>query len=558
MVPNLIVEKKVDKKQVNPGDTLRYTIYYSNALSDTAMGVSLVDIFPEKTIFLQDINPGWIQNVSKDSLFYEIGTLAPMDSDSITLKLIVMDENQFSSGFHNLLNVVEIRDKTGRYKNKDAVISKLFLLPDVYVQKRHQPKFINTLPNTSLRYIILVGNNGNHSAENLVINDTLTYLLSAFQSSPLSFTKNPLKNSQIVPDTVLSWVIPSIAPGDSFEIILDTKLSFYDLFGIDMLLNRVAVILKDDQNLKNNYFRDTTYFWGGGGIAIRDLIVEKTDNKDSANINDTLTYVIKFKNAGILYTRDTKIQEYFPSYENFIDFQFVDKNYLHSYNMTTDGMEWYLKMLAPGDSGSIKLKFSIPDTLPLGKNVLIDSVLINSSTLGEVNYKNNKAVDTTIVYGRRDLEIKKTDNIDSISPGGVLTYEIQYWNKGNLLTRNPKIVEYFPALVKYREFKFEDIKQLADSSLYPDRIEWTLNALSPNDSGKITLIFNVPDSIPIGRFSLIDSIKIGSLLEEENNYNNNKSIDTTLLKATRDIYVDRKSTRLNSSHTDISRMPSSA
>ena len=540
-VPNLVVSIRVNKQDVNPGDTLQYIVYFSNALTDTAKGVSLVDIFPEKCIFQSNLNPGWKENSSGDSLFYQIGTLAPMDSDSIALKLIVMDQGQFSSGFHNLLDVVEIRDESGLYKNKDAVISKLFLMPDVYVRKTHQPEYIGTMFNAPLRYTIVVGNKGNHTARDVVVNDTLSYLLRPVKSIPLPFKKSALISST-TPDTVLTWTVSTIAPGDSFKIILDTQLSSYDLLGIDMIVNSVAAIEKDEQNLFDNSYRDTTYFVSGGGVAVRDLIISKTDGKNTANAGDTLTYLIKYKNKGNLFTRDVAIHEYFPNNGKFINFDFVDKVFLKNYHMTSTGVIWNLNMLAPGDSGLIRLKFLISDSLALGKNILVDSVMISSLTLGEVEYKNNKAIDITLVYAERDLQIEKTDNIDSISPGGILTYKINYWNRGSLPTGNIKIMEFFPEFVKYQRFQFENSKHLADSTIYPDRIEWVLNTLSPNDSGKITLVFNVPDSIPIGTFPLLDSIRIESS-QDQNNYNNDMDIDTTLLIATRDLSIEKSANK---------------
>ena len=68
----------------------------------------------------------------------------------------------------------------------------------------------------------------------------------------------------------------------------------------------------------------------------------------------------------------------------------------------------------------------------------------------------------------------------------------------------------------------------------------------------LTLVFNVPAQIAVGTDLLFAAItKSGGVLAHTRRGNVHWAITGWLV-------ADRKSTRLNSSHTDISRMPSSA
>ncbi len=545
LVPNLLVKKTVDKEQVEPGDTLNYTIWYANALNDTAYNVVLTDLLPDKTVFSTRLNPNWHVNTGNDTLFYNIGTVAPGDSGLIGLHLLVADQAEFSPGRHNILNIVEIRGMYHSilYSNKHAVISSLFLIPDLQIKKSHRPKYLSTYPGSLLTYNIIVKNTGNKAAENVVIKDTLSYLLSATGSQPYAFTKD---ETSALPDTVLEWIIPTLAPDSSTTIQVSTILTNKELLGMDMVINMVGVEINDEINLEDNSDQDTTYFLSGGIPARRDLQIQKTADRDKVFPGDTLVYNITYNNAGNLYSRDIIITEYFPIFTNFVDFSFSTPAHLADTKIYSDRIEWYLpsadSLLEPEASGSITLTFTVPDSLPIGEHVLIDSVVIGSSTCADSDSTNNIAIAATTISTNRDLEVMKEVSDDTIAPGGSILYTIRIKNLGNMPANNIMLIDS----LSNKEY-IEGIDNIsAGGQLLPDgtTIKWEFDIIEANSEKITTFNVRTKDFSTYMEQWIYNYVEV-TTQDPESKYDNNKDTTSTVV-----IYRPQLQMRILSSTDD--------
>ena len=81
--PNLTLTKSADKTEVQPGDTITYTIIYKNDGTADAINVVITDPIPSGTVYVdKSATQGGIYNTNKNELQWTIPTLAPNASGS--------------------------------------------------------------------------------------------------------------------------------------------------------------------------------------------------------------------------------------------------------------------------------------------------------------------------------------------------------------------------------------------------------------------------------------------------------------------------------------------
>src|SRR5439155_1120579 len=105
--PDLAITSKSDGvSSAVPGDTLTYTIDYSNHGNQDATGVKITENLPAGTSFVAGENAGW--NLSAGVLTYTIGNLASGATGSATLVLHVV--SPAAAGLDNIVNTANIDD----------------------------------------------------------------------------------------------------------------------------------------------------------------------------------------------------------------------------------------------------------------------------------------------------------------------------------------------------------------------------------------------------------------------------------------------------------------
>ncbi len=105
--PLLNVTKSVDKTTANPGDTVTYTIGYSNVGNAAAAGVTLGDVLPAHTTFVSASNGG---TNSSGTVSWTIGAVAPGAAGSVTV--VAKLDAVFPSGTTPVTNTATIASPT--------------------------------------------------------------------------------------------------------------------------------------------------------------------------------------------------------------------------------------------------------------------------------------------------------------------------------------------------------------------------------------------------------------------------------------------------------------
>jgi len=88
--PNLTLTKSADKTEVQPGDTITYTIIYKNDGASDAINVVITDPIPSGTVYVdQSATQGGVYNANKNEIQWTIPTLAPNASGSVSFQAMV-------------------------------------------------------------------------------------------------------------------------------------------------------------------------------------------------------------------------------------------------------------------------------------------------------------------------------------------------------------------------------------------------------------------------------------------------------------------------------------
>lgn len=91
-VPDVFLQKSVDRTLLNPGDTVTYTVTAVNLGAGTANNIVVTDVVPADTYFTYvggSIAGGNSRSVAGNTLSWTITTLAPGDSASLTFQMLV-------------------------------------------------------------------------------------------------------------------------------------------------------------------------------------------------------------------------------------------------------------------------------------------------------------------------------------------------------------------------------------------------------------------------------------------------------------------------------------
>jgi uncharacterized repeat protein (TIGR01451 family) len=235
---DLRIAKFDDPDPANPGGTLTYTLWITNAGPSEATNVIVTDTLPAECGLLDSLP----SNCSRHGLLVcDLGTLPAGGSKEIQVKVTVCPT---STG--TLLNGAEVRSDVPDDKpdNNKVQEQTTITLADLRIKKGDSLSNGKVIPGETLVYSLWVNNDGPSDAQNVVVSDTLPPGVS-FRSSvpPLIGGSYPL-----------TWSTGTLTAGEVWTIEITVAVNSS---AIGLLTNTVCVKSDDfDPNLANNCDRE--------------------------------------------------------------------------------------------------------------------------------------------------------------------------------------------------------------------------------------------------------------------------------------------------------------
>ncbi len=256
--------------------------------------------------------------------------------------------------------------------------------------------------------------------------------------------------------------------------------------------------------------------WVGGALQIPlpppDVTVTKTDNVETPEPGDTLTYVVDFANIGPGDAHGVVLEDTLPGHSNYVSCttDMGTCSYADGKVTITIG-----DMLS-GDSGEAQIVVKLNDVFPAGQTHLVNTATISTSTVGD-DPSNNTATDEDVVTAAPTLDITKTAAPSPVFSEDNLTYTINWSVGGNAYAVNTTVVDHLPTGVTF-------VSASDGGTLSGNDVTWNLGTKTPGDSGTLTLVVKAPKVTTPGTV-LHNSVDIS----EQSGVTANATADTTVL-----------------------------
>lgn len=352
-------------------------------------------------------------------------------------------------------------------------------------------------PGDTVIYTIDYGNSGSAGATGVVITETLPPNTSF---DPENSTAGWVDNG----DGTYSIAVGDLAAGDSgsiaFAVIIDNPLPS----GVEDTSNTVTI--EDDGNNgididpDNNSDDDNTPI-----DAAPDYVIDKIEDfDDPAFPGETIGWTIEVSNQGNQDGTGVVVVDTLP-----------DSPYVSGYVASDGGIvdeaagtvTWNIGDLAAGESVTLTLtgvvaSEGVPARVPTATNTVeVSDDGANGPDPTPENNIDSEDFDITEV----DLAITKDDGDITTTPGGSVTYTLNYANNGSAPADDVEIIETLPDYATFDE---------ANSTAgWVDNGDgtFTLNigTLDPGETGSVTFSVIVDDTLPAGVEEILNTTSIG-------------------------------------------------
>ncbi len=242
--------------------------------------------------------------------------------------------------------------------------------------------------------------------------------------------------------------------------------------------------------LVNGAFADATELTSDMFGLKMEVIAPFPDRIDDGVEMDTVRYLYKvsiaisYKNLSFLTQRDFDLIAFFPN-------RFESYSKLIGWDRKPDEVDpdssiqarWRINKLAPSDSGTINITLLInrapKDTIYLSYDI---AARARGTPVSQISHTNIYVPSDKGLPNYPDLSISKTDGVDKVYPGDIISYTIDYENvagAGTIPAEKVVILDTLPAHFSFLE-----------ASLTP-----TLDSLP---DGRLLVIWYLPSQVPNG------------------------------------------------------------
>ena len=533
--PDLVIVKDDGNTVVAAGDSLIYTINYSNAGSQNATGVVITETLPTGATFdAANSTAGWIETAPGSGVYtFSVGALNVGASGSVAFAVTVDDPQ--SAGIDQLVNNVSIADDGSQgadenpANNSDTDTDVLTAAPDLFIAKDDGATVVAA--GDSLSYTINYGNDGTQGATGVVITEVLpTGATFDAAGSTAGWTETASGSG------IYTLSVGGLASGASGSVTFAVTVDDPQAAGVDQLINNVSITDDGsngaDEDASDNADSDTDTL-----NAAPDLFVTKDDGLMIVAAGSSAVYTINYGNDGTQGATGVTLTETLPS-----NASFDPANSTAGWTETAPGSGIYtfsIGALAAGAGGSVDFAVMVDDPQAAGVDQLVNHVSIadDGSNGVDEDPSDNSDGDTDALTAAPDLFITKTDGLTAVTAGANLIYVINYGNDGSQDATGVLISETLPTGVTFDAAN--STPGWTETAPGSGVFTFSVGALASGDGGTISFAVTVNDPQEAGVEQLVNSVTIAddglNGADEDLSDNSDSDIDTLL--AAPDLFI---------------------
>lgn len=512
-VPDLNIVKDDGLTSLMPGQTYTYDITVTNTGNIGVTGVVISDTLPAGIEF-SSCSDSCDSSALPDITWTLPGSLAGGGAQAaVTLTVQVTDPA--AAGLETITNSATVTDDGTNGAdptpddNTDSDVDTVDAAPLLTISKDDGATERDA--GEQFDYTVIVSNTGDQAATGVVVTDTIPDVLTAVScpATPVSCTIDATARTATWNLGTLNGGASQAPPAAGSSVVLTLTVIVNSIeSGVTDFTNTVRVV--DDGTNSGGVPIEATDTDTDTVNATPDLQVTKSDNVTTAEPGDTLSYDIVVTNAGSQAATGVAVSDMLPTGVTFVSCTAsCDQSALPMLtwtNLVEDVAGSPADPLAfdAGGQATLTVVVTVDNPAVTGLDSITNTVTVaDDGTNGaDPTPDNNTAEDTDVLDAAPDLEIIKSDGVESVTDGQTLTYLIAFSNIGNQDAEGVVITDTLPA-----ETSFVSCSNGCDSSAAPT-ISWSVGTLAPGDGATYSVTVGVLDPVPDGTRTIVNNIVI--------------------------------------------------
>ncbi|AQQ02876.1 hypothetical protein B0E33_04110 [Roseibium algicola] len=304
------------------------------------------------------------------------------------------------------------------------------------------------------------------------------------------------------------------------------------------LVNRATATLDEpDPTPDNNTDTATIIPFVDGRSPAPDLVVTKTNDIVVIGGSETVSFTITAENVGTRVAAEVQVIDRIDTNV----FEFVSASDGGSYDAASGTVAWRFNTLSPDDGlQTFTMVLKVKAGLASSNTTTTNVVEIEDNGLGgtDPTPDNNRDTHTDrLIYP--DLLVTKTNNVEEVSPGDIVDYQITVSNVGAFKADGVNVVD----LADPRIYRFVSASGGGVYDAATGRINWTLGTVEAGSAPQVlTLRLEVlfPSSADIENAVNVVTVTSDGTRGLDSNPLNNFAFDIDILNAAPDpLEIDR-------------------
>lgn len=417
---DLVLTKSTPLTQVVPGNTVTYTLAYTNGVV-TATNVVITDTLPTGTVWVTDTAEisGFTRLQTSPTVAWNLGDLAANSNGTLTVvaQLPAGATAQCGQSLLNTATITSATSEVNAINNSTSNNSITVVCADVAISKSGPGG--NVIPGQIITYTILYTNQGTTPAQNVVITDV-----------------NPVDGSI---DTLLTGVTLPIGGGGSLDYGVTTN---FDICSQNYLTNTAFIDTSTPESQTTNNVATST---SSPQVQCYDLVITKTATYTAPSPGKVTTFTVQFKNTGAFTAPNVVITDFLDT-----NIAYITDTLGSTAITSANTVRWNLGNIGPGQQGSFDI--GVQPLSCVGASVTFTNAARIDSTFPETDGDNyDQAGPVTIPCDMVDLVVIKNDGVGAGNTitqtvaGNTITYTISVNNLGALAATDVILTENLPA-----------------------------------------------------------------------------------------------------------------
>ena len=497
---NISLTKTVDKASAKPGDTLTYTLSYSNSGTGSATNVFLSDIVPTRTTFVSATGGG---TLSGAVVTWNIGTIAAGASGSRQFTVTINAGTAAGTVISNS-GTISFQDDLGNTQSPKAsnTVTTTVAQGAGVVVDPDQTAFVHQGTGNAVTYTFTVTNTGNGTDRfdltDIIVSSQFNVKVELLDSAGAvlatdnltangtwdSVTAGADTDGDGLPDTgniaagaVVTYQV-RITEGNGAGNAQQTVVQIKGTSNFDATVSDVATFTA--------IVAQTQFI----------LDLTKTDAPDPVISGSNITYTLVVTSSGTRALTNVVITDPIPANTTFV-------GATGGGTLSAGVVTWTIATLASGASQTLTL------TVQIGAGVANGTVVINtaSATSTQTPTPTQSTTTTTVQSPVSFATSSKTVNFGTATPGTTLTYTIVVINSGGNPATGVVVNDTIPPNTTY---VIGSITGTGANAAGNPNLVWNVGNVAAGASATLTYQVTINNPVPAGTSTITNTASVAS------------------------------------------------